>query len=312
MGHLRPDGHADGDLAAPLRHHEGNDPVEADRAQQQREGGGDDQQDHDERPLAPRPPHQRLQRLDVGDGQRRIEPAHGLAHRAGERRRVGGAHHVAHRRRRGLAGDDPGERVVHHRLRVFVQRSLVHVVDHADDAGPRLVVPGRRTAQPDALAERALARPLRARHRPRHDDDRGVPLAVERVEHPPLDEFHAHGVEVAGRHALPHEHRRHLAVGQRPAFDGVPRAGHRPAQGERGRGRGADDAGQRAQAVDRLPMEGQPRLGRFVVARGQGEPEGQDADRVEARIDGGQLLERAHRQARPHEQRQGQGDLDHH
>ena len=173
------------------------------------------------------------------------------------------------------------------------------VVHHADDTGPLLAFLCRRSTQIDSLAKRAFSRPVRTRDRLRDDDNRGLALAVQTIEHAALDELDTQRVEIAGRHLLGHEHRRHLAVGQRPALDAVPRAGQFATEGHGGRRRRRDGAGQAAQAVDYLTMEIQARVRGVVVALRERESEGQHAGRVEAGIDRRKPLERSDRQPRP-------------
>ena len=243
-------------------------------------------------------------------GRRGVEVAHDLPDAGGQRRRVRPADHVAHRRSdegHFPVGARDRHRIVPHRRRIVVERRLVHVLHHADDPDPLVAGRRRQTAGPETLAQRRFPWPVGPRERPRHDGDRRPP-GVEAVELATFEQRRAHRLEVAGRHLFPREHRLD-AVRAVPPFDVVVRQCRVAGQGHGGRRRRAGDPGQTAQAFEHLPMEDQPRCRGHVDAAGKGHSERERVGRIEPRVDRGQPLERAHRQPRPNQQGDREGDL---
>ena len=96
------------------------------------------------------------------------------------------------------------------------------------------------------------------------DRDTMATGGIQAVELAAREQRHAHRLEVAGAHLFPREHGTH-AVRVEPPLEVDVRRHRRAAQGQTGRRRRAGDAGQTVQAVEHPAVEGQPRLGVFVI-----------------------------------------------
>ena len=94
VGRIGAEGHAHADLLPALRDGEGEHAVDADGREQRREAAERDREHHDQPLGQQRFAELRRQRLQVVDGQLRIEPLHRGAQGGRERRRVAFGAHV--------------------------------------------------------------------------------------------------------------------------------------------------------------------------------------------------------------------------
>ena len=257
--------HPHADLLRPRRHRVGDDGVEADRGQRER----DERQDAEQRPEdAERPRRLRQHLVDgprVGDGLIGIDLLHLAADRGDEPGRV----EPAAQDHRGAARADLLDRHVDHVGEVAVARVAVpDVRADADDREPPRVVLGVLVRHADAAADRIRAGEV-AGHEPLVDDRHlGALAAVAGVEGAAAADRHADRVEerraddhVAGFEPL-------AAAGVGPAVDqhlAGPQPERRHARRHR-RGVGAGQAGQpRRQPLEEL----RPHLRRRVVGARQ-------------------------------------------
>ena len=143
-----------------------------------------------------------------------IELVNGLRHGRRERGRVATRSHDDVQRARWRLP----VRHVERDPAVGLERVLLHASNDAHDGLPGRVGPG--VAEPDALADRILARPDLAREKLVDDDHALARRAVLVGEEPPADERDLHRLEVAaGRDALIGVEERFAGRG-RAAFDG--------------------------------------------------------------------------------------------
>ncbi len=300
---LRAEREADCQLARALRHRVGDDAVDADDREQER----DAREDGDEvgRVAAheggARVVDDLLHRPHAEDGHFRVELAHEAAHRARHCRRLGvRARDEAHARvrplRDGEVDDGRGARVE--------ARHLL-VADDADDLEGRLVrgeLEGHAPAQgvfavEDARGERLV-----------DDDDGRRVCAVAVVEVSALEERHAHYAEVARAHSAqvrlgPRGGRLRQAEDARRARASV------AAQGQVAHLRRAAHARQRRRATQQLVVEGG---GLHGVCRARGrklEGHRQEVLSPEAGVDREHAREALHQQPRAHEEHERERDL---
>src|SRR5262249_17883597 len=147
----------------------------------------------------------------------------------------------------------------HFRLGGRLQTHLLYVADDADDRNPAISKIVR--VGPESFAERVFVRPELARHRLVDDGDRLRLSAVVVIEKASLPQLDAHSFHVT--HAdLPA-----LRVLSRPLlapFDRKAVGSSLPGQRDGGSVAGGYDAGQRAHALQRLPIKSVP-LRQFAV-----------------------------------------------
>ena len=207
------------------------------------------------------------------------------------------------------------ERQVGHRQRLFPQRAVLAVANHADNLSPGPV----RAIDADPAADRIGVRELHRRGGRVEDDDRrpgfhvGVPEVAalherdaERLEELRSDHVRVDEPRVVG--GRPPALALRALVRRAPPFD--VEAEHAGAAAEHrhpGDGRGLD-AGEPAHALDRLPIELTP-LRAGVAQEIDAERRRDQLVDVDAGIDRACRLQAAHEQARGNQQQQRQRDL---
>src|SRR5437763_2187573 len=300
------DGHAQAQLARPLRDRVRRDAVDADQREHHRQRREQGEQRHAESPRRRRARQRLIQAHEIADRLLGIELPHGGAHRARQRQRgTLGLEHDPH-----LGRALPLE-LRHIQLQHWrgIERGVANVPDRTDDR--RVVSAAAEPRHREGPPQRILPRPQLVGEPPVHDDDfRGVcPVLRREVAAPEPD---AHRREVARtHHAQPRREVLLGGVGTNPPWierQDVHAARERQRAGH-AHGRHAGIARQHVrQILEELGLHRGIR-----VARGR-EPDArrQHVARVVAGIHRGQPHEAPDEQPRAHQQHERERDLRHH